>query len=281
MTRIVVADEAGACFGVERALAMVIDEARKASGTVHTLGPLIHNPVVVSELAAQGVGVVSDPEEAEAGSTLFMRTHGVPPAVEERARALGLKVIDATCPFVKKVHVAIERLAREGYQVMVVGEAGHPEVEGTVGHAPGALVVGSANDLEGVRIARRVGLVVQTTLAKKTLREVVDALVCRCEELRVINTICDATSKRQGAAEALAREADVMVVVGGKNSANTTHLADICSAVCAKTYHIELPDELDASWFTHAELVGITAGASTPASHIDAVRERIEALLER
>lgn len=279
MTRIVVANEAGACFGVERALAMVIDEAHDARGPVHTLGPLIHNPVVVAELAAQGVGVVSEPEAAEAGSTLFMRTHGVPPVVEERARELGLTVVDATCPFVKKVHVAVERLVREGYQVMVVGETGHPEVEGTVGHAPGALVVGSASDVESLQVSRRVGLVVQTTLALKTLREVVDALVGRCEELRVINTICDATSKRQSAAQALAREADVMVVVGGRNSANTTHLADICSTACICTHHIETPDELDASWFREAELVGITAGASTPASHIDAVRECIESLV--
>ena len=279
MSRIVVAREAGACFGVERALGMVRNAASAATVPVHTLGPLIHNPSVVSELVANGVSVVDDPSEASAGDILFMRTHGVTPQMESRARELGLQVLDATCPFVKKVHAAAERLEREGYQVMVVGEAGHPEVEGTVGHAPGALVVGRAADLDGVSIARRVGLVVQTTLAQSTLREVVAALVGRCEELRVMDTICDATSKRQEAAAELAKEADVMVVVGGRNSANTTHLAQICSASCERTHHIELPEELDGSWFAGAQLIGITAGASTPAEQIEEVRERVEQLL--
>lgn len=279
MARVVVAQEAGACFGVERALGMVMDLAGQEASCVQTLGPLIHNPLVVADLQSRGVGVVSSPEQAIAGSTLVMRTHGVPPKVEQQARELGLHVVDATCPFVKKVHKAAERLAREGYQVVVVGEKGHPEVEGTVGHAPDALVVGSPAELDACQIARRVGVVVQTTLAQQTLRDVVAALVGRCEELRVIDTICDATSKRQEAATELARQANVMVVVGGRNSANTTHLVQICAEHCAATHHVECADELDSTWFEGAELVGITAGASTPASHIDAVRRRIEELL--
>lgn len=279
MARVVVAQEAGACFGVERALHMVTDLAKDENGRVQTLGPLIHNPLVVEELRDKGVGVVADPASAAPGSTLVMRTHGVPPEVEQQARELGLVVVDATCPYVKKVHVAAERLARKGYQVIVVGEKGHPEVEGTVGHAPKALVIGSPAELEGCQIARRVGVVVQTTLAQQTLRDVVAALVGRCEELRVIDTICDATSKRQEAAAELAEQADVMVVIGGRNSANTTHLVQICAAHCEATHHIESADELDPAWLDGADLVGITAGASTPASHIDAVRQRIEALL--
>ena len=279
MTRVVVAEEAGACFGVERALRMVCERARDASVPVHTLGPLIHNPLVVAELQGEGVDVVNDPVEAKPGDVLFMRTHGVTPETERRARDCGLEVVDATCPFVKKVHRAVERLASEGYQVIVVGEKGHPEVEGTLGHDPGAMVVGCPADLDGLSLGRRVGLVVQTTLAVQTLREVVDALVGRCEELRLIDTICDATSKRQAAAAALATEADVMVVVGGKNSANTTHLADICAGHCARTYHVESADELDAAMFAGTELVGITAGASTPATHIEMARKRIEQLV--
>lgn len=278
MARVVVAREAGACFGVERALGMVQAAAATSDRPVHTLGPLIHNPSVVQELAEQGVGVVSEPEEAAAGDVLFLRTHGVTPLVEQRARAANLDVRDATCPFVKKVHVEVERLALEGYQVLVVGEKGHPEVEGTVGHAPKALVVCSAKDVESIDVERRVGLVVQTTLAQATLREVVAALVGRCGELRLIDTICDATSKRQEAASELAGKADVMVVIGGKNSANTTHLSQICAARCARTHHIEAPEELDPAWFQDAGLVGITAGASTPASQIEAVRMCIEAM---
>lgn len=279
MVRVVVAEEAGACFGVERALEMVRAHAAKATDPVYTLGPLIHNPTVVSDLEEQGVGAVQRPADVDAPATLFMRTHGVAPSVEEEAREHGLEVRDATCPFVKKVHVAARRLAGEGYTVIMVGEAGHPEVEGTVGHAPGALVVGGPADLEGVELGRKVGLVVQTTLAEQTLVEVTGALVGRCDELLVINTICDATSKRQHAAAELAQRVDVMVVVGGYNSANTTHLADICAAYCAQTHHIERADELDGAWFDGAELVGITAGASTPASQIEAVRTCIERLL--
>lgn len=279
MACVEVALDAGACFGVERALRMVSEQARQAAGPVGTLGPLIHNPVVVAELKSQGVDVIDSPAQVESGSTLFMRTHGVAPAVEDEARARGAHVLDATCPFVKKVHVAAQRLAREGYTVFVVGEDGHPEVEGTVGHAPGAKVVGSAADVNEAEVPRRVGLVVQTTLAVQTLREVVAAFVGRCEELRVINTICDATSRRQTAAAELARRADVMVVIGGRNSANTTHLADICRQSCARTHHIERPEELCAEWFENVELVGVTAGASTPQAHIEAVCTGIQSLL--
>lgn len=276
--RIEVAREAGACFGVERALKMALEAAGEATGPVHTLGPLIHNPVVVRELEAQGVSVVAREDEASPGSTLLLRTHGVTPEVERSAREAGARVIDATCPYVKKCHKAAERLAHEGYQVIIVGEHGHPEVEGTHGHAPEALVVESPEELEGVDLGRRVGLVVQTTQTEALLREVVAALVGRIEELRLIDTICAATSERQAAARELAGRADVMVVIGGRNSANTAHLADICRERCPKTHHVETVDELEAAWFAGAELVGVTAGASTPQAHIDEVRSALEAM---
>ena len=157
-----VASEAGACYGVERALQMVEAAADERAGAVRTLGPLIHNPRVVAGLAERGVDAVGSPEEA-AGGTLLLRTHGTVPEEEERARRLCARVLDATCPFVKKVHQAAERLSREGYQVVVVGEAGHPEVEATLPHAPGAVVVGSAEEAAALPHARKVGVVVQTT----------------------------------------------------------------------------------------------------------------------
>lgn len=258
----------------------MVRELAQTDAVVHTLGPLIHNPSVVRELGEAGVGMLDEPEQAAAGSTLVLRTHGVTPDVERRAEACGLVVADATCPFVKKVHKAAEQLAAEGYNVLVVGEKGHPEVEGTLGHAAGAQVVGSAADVEAVQVGRKVGLVVQTTLAEQVLREVVAALVGRCEELRVIDTICDATSKRQEAAADLADRADVMIVLGGKNSANTTHLYDICAKRCERTHHIESVDDLDASWLTDAELVGITAGASTPANQIERLRVGITSMVQ-
>ena len=263
-----VAAEAGACYGVARALHMVEAAADERSGAVHTLGPLIHNPRVVSGLAARGVDAVSSPDEA-AGDTLLLRTHGTVPEEEARARELCSRVLDATCPFVKKVHQAAERLSRE------VGEAGHPEVEATLPHAPGAVVVGSAEEAAALPHARKVGVVVQTTARRVLLAEVVEALLGVAEEVRVINTICEATSGHQAAADALAREADVMVVIGGRNSANTTRLAEISAASCPRTHHVEGDDELRPEWFEGASLIGITAGASTPASQIEAVRAEI------
>ena len=277
MARIVIADQAGACYGVERALELVSKAADEATGAVHTLGPLIHNPKVVAELEARGVTVVEGVDQ-DPGSTLVIRSHGVAPEVIDEARGRGLVIVDATCPYVKKAHHAAARLLSGGYQVLVVGEAGHPEVEGTIGHAPGALVVESPIDLDGIELARRVGVVVQTTQSAELLRDVVDVLLARVEELCVVNTICEATSERQRAADELSGTADVMVVIGGRNSANTTRLAEICSRGCASTHHVEGPDELEASWFEGADTIGVTAGASTPSSQIEEVVDAIRAL---
>ena len=278
MPEIAVASEAGACYGVERALQMVEAAASESSVAVRTLGPLIHNPRVVSELAEKGVTVVDSPEQA-AGDALLLRTHGVTPDEEGRARRLCARVLDATCPFVKKVHLAAERLSADGYQVVVVGEAGHPEVEATLPHAPGAVVVGSADEARALPHVRKIGVVVQTTARRALLAEVVSELLGIAEEVRVVNTICEATSGHQAAADELAAKADVMVVIGGRNSANTTRLAEISAARCPRTHHIEGADELEAAWFEGAALIGITAGASTPASQIEAVRERIGELV--
>lgn len=278
MATIRIASEAGACYGVERALEMVRKAAEESQVPVHTLGPLIHNPRVVADLEARGVTVVSSPEES-AGDTLLLRTHGVTPDEEARARELCHEVLDATCPFVKKVHLAARRLYEDGYQVVVVGEAGHPEVEATLPHAPGAVVIGSADEAEALPEAKKIGVVVQTTQSRANLAEVVGALLGRAEEVRVVNTICDATSGHQGACAELAHEADAMVVIGGRISANTKRLAEISASICPNTHHIEGADELRAEWFRGCETIGITAGASTPASQIEAVRSAIAALV--
>lgn len=273
-----IASEAGACYGVERALRMVENAAKTSPVPVHTLGPLIHNPRVVADLGLKGVTVVDSPEES-AGDTLLLRTHGVTPNEERRARKLCHDVLDATCPFVKKVHLAASRLYREGYQVVVVGEAGHPEVEATLPHAPGAVVVGDASEVADLPACKKIGVVVQTTQSRSNLERVVSALLGRAEEVRVVNTICDATSGHQGACAELAARADVMIVIGGRISANTKRLTEIAAELCPRTYHIEGADELDPSWLDGAGLIGITAGASTPASQIDAVRSAIEAAI--
>ena len=268
-----IAAHAGTCYGVQRALDMALAAAPQAEECtqVHTLGPLIHNPIVVRELAEAGVGLADTLDDAASG-TVIIRAHGVVPQVIDAARKRGLNVVDATCPYVKKVHVAAERLVREGYRVVVVGEPGHPEVEGILGHA--------GNDAQVVSCALKVkvGLVVQTTQTAQNLAEVVAAITPRVQELRVINTICAATSERQQAAATLANRCDCMVVVGGKNSGNTRRLAQICTDACEHTHHIEEASELQASWFTDAHHIGITAGASTPQEHIERAVERIKEL---
>lgn len=281
MAQIIVADRAGACYGVERALNLTLEQADKDAGPVHTLGPLIHNPLVVEDLEARGVRVADTPADAGEG-LLIIRAHGTTPEVIADAEARGLTVLDATCPYVKKVHVAAKKLVDAGYDVLVVGEAGHPEVEGILGHAGHARVVGSVDDVralvEAGALKQKVGVVVQTTQTLALLQAVVAELLSRAQEVRVVNTICAATQERQQAAAELAAQVDAMVVIGGKNSGNTRRLFEICSARCARTRHIESADELDAAWFNGAGKIGITAGASTPQAHIDAVVARLRAL---
>lgn len=279
MAEVLIARHAGACYGVERALRMV-EECSVDRPRVHTLGPLIHNPLVVERLAARGVTPVSSVEGLEEGTTVVIRSHGVAPQVVERARALGLDVVDATCPHVKKAHDGAAELAREGYQVVVVGEAGHPEVEGILARAgEGALVAAAPSDLDRARLGKRVGVVVQTTQSQGLLAEVVGALLPRVRELRVVNTVCAATVRRQEAARELAGDVDAMVVVGGKNSGNTRRLAEVCCLRCPVTHHIEEPCELRREWFAGARRVGVTAGASTPADQVEAVVAALGLLL--
>lgn len=275
-----VARYAGVCYGVERALGMAEKAAGEARKPVNTLGPLIHNPLVVNDLERIGVGTASNVSEVEEG-TLIIRAHGVVPSVVEDARTRGLDVLDATCPYVKKVHNAAERLVREGYQLIVVGESGHPEVEGIMGHAgDDAHVVSVPGDLDAIDLSRKVGVVVQTTQTPGALADVVAELSKRTMDLRVINTICSATQERQDSAAELARRVDAMIVVGGKNSGNTRRLAEICTAACPKTHHIEDASEIEAAWFDGVSHIGVTAGASTPASHIERALVRMRSLLE-
>ena len=275
-----IAAHAGTCYGVQRALDMALAAAPQAGecAQVHTLGPLIHNPIVVRELAEAGVGLAT-PWADTVWATVIIRPPGVVPQLSDALRGRAFPGSDAPCPYVKKVHVAAERLVREGYRVIVVGEPGHPEVEGILGHAgDDAQVVSCAADADALTLTGKVGLVVQTTQTAQNLAEVVASITPRVQELRVINTICAATSERQQAAASLANRCDCMVVVGGKNSGNTRRLAQICADVCEHTHHIEEASELEAAWFADARHIGITAGASTPQEHIERAVARIKEL---
>lgn len=275
--RVEVARYAGVCYGVERALKLA-EEAARGGTSVHTLGPLIHNPQAVQALHAKGVEVAGCLEDVD-GGTLVIRSHGVDPAIIAEARDRGFDVVDATCPHVSKAHDAAESLTRDGYAVVIIGEADHPEVEGIMAHAGGeAIVVEGAAELPETLPSRRVGVVVQTTQSESRLAEVVAALAPRVRELRVHNTICSSTGKRQQSAAELAASVDVVVVVGGHNSGNTTRLVEIGRSVNPRTHHVETADDIDTAWFTGAESVGVTAGASTPDEQMQGVIRAIEAI---
>lgn len=278
--KVLKAEHAGACYGVQRALDLAYKAAGE-EGAVCTLGPLIHNPQVVDELAESGVVEASDVDDVVSG-TVVIRSHGVVPEVYERAAKKGLRVVDATCPHVARAQKAAANLAREGRFVVVVGEAGHPEVEGICAHGRAAggevLAVVRPEELpeDLPSSGRPVGVVVQTTQSREAFDAVVRALESMGVDLKVKDTVCTATRKRQEAAAALADRVDAFVVIGGRNSSNTTRLFEICKALCDRSFHIERADELDPAWFDGCSTVGVTAGASTPESQIDAVVRRLE-----
>jgi 4-hydroxy-3-methylbut-2-enyl diphosphate reductase len=275
MMEVRIARHAGVCYGVERALKLAQQAAEDAT-VVHSFGPLIHNPQAVATLQEQGVQVAETIDEVGEG-TLIIRSHGVAPEVIEAANKHGLTVVDATCPHVSKAQESAEKLAADGYLVVIVGEADHPEVSAIRARAgEGVIVVQDVDELPPRLGKKMVGVVVQTTQMVDVLEQVVKVLLPRVSELRICNTICDATSKRQAAAADLAAEVDVMVVVGGHNSGNTTRLTQICRQVNEDTHHVETPEELDANWFVGAGIVGVTAGASTPGAQMAGVIERIE-----
>lgn len=278
--RVVRAAYAGACYGVQRALDLAL-KAVEDGGRAYTLGPLIHNPQVVAQLAERGVRAVDGVEDVAGAGTVVIRSHGVTPAVKRSVAACGLPLVDATCPHVARAQRAAADLAEQGRHVVVVGEAGHPEVEGLVACAREAgapvSVVAGPDDLPDT-LDGPVGVVVQTTQTREVLDAVVAALEQRGVQLLVKNTICFATRQRQEAAAALADEVDAIVVIGGRNSSNTSRLADICAAACPRTHHIESPDEIDPAWLAGCAVVGVTAGASTPEEQIEAVATLLEAL---
>lgn len=274
---ILLARQAGFCFGVERATQMAF-KAAENGGETYTLGPIIHSPQVVQKLEGLGVKVRNSLDGLDHG-TVIIRSHGVSAKEMEEAEGRGLSVVDATCPFVKKAQNHVKTLSAEGYTVIVVGDADHPEVEGIVSYATGRVfVVSSAEAAAELPKMANVGMVAQTTQSFETLEGVVSVCLKKASELRIFNTICDATAVRQEEAKRLAAKVDCMIVVGGFNSGNTRRLAEICAELQENTHHIETADEIDPAWFEKVEKVGVTAGASTPKWVIDAVMERIFSL---
>ena len=276
--KVYVVKEAGFCFGVKRAIRLASNAAKSKAGKAYTLGPLIHNPQVVEDLEKKGVRAVKDIRKNRKG-TLIIRSHGVHPQILKRIRTKGIKVVDATCPFVKKAQRMAGLLHDQGYQVAVVGEAHHPEVQGIVGYAGDSAMVINHNRMKrNFPRFRKLGVIAQTTLSIDAFKQVIGRLIECTEELKICNTICDATARTQKATLKLAGKVDMMIVVGGHNSANTTRLAKLCKHLGTSTRHVETAGELRKVWFEGKESVGITSGTSTPDWLIKQVVERIKSL---
>lgn len=250
----------GFCYGVKRAIKIAEEHA---DGKSCTLGPIIHNPQMVERLRLKGIGTVEDLTAMEEG-TIIIRSHGVGPQVYEEAKARGLKVVDATCPHVKKAQLSAKELSEDGRRVVIVGEKNHPEVKSIFEWSNNrAVILETEADAKNFPPCPKLGIVSQTTVSGDNFVRIVTHLLEKSHDIRILRTICTATDQRQSAARELASKVDVMLVIGGRNSANTTRLAQLCEKKCT-TYHIETAEELSPEWLENADKVGITAGASTP-----------------
>jgi 4-hydroxy-3-methylbut-2-enyl diphosphate reductase len=280
--RIEKADRTGFCFGVKRAISGLEKVARERGG-VETLGAVVHNRRVLQRLAGKGVRVVDNIEDIS-GEVVVTSSHGVSPDLDERIRARNIEVISTTCPFVRRAQMAARRLAEAGFFVIVYGNADHPEVRGILGWAKGrglaTLEPGAIAALDPM--PRRLGVLSQTTQVPADFtafaKQIIGVALARDSEIRVIDTICHDIRERQAAALELARRADLMLVVGGRSSANTNRLAELCSGV-TETHLIEMAEEIQPGWLKGKELIGVTAGASTAEPDVDEVIARLERLI--
>ncbi|MDD3652791.1 MAG: bifunctional 4-hydroxy-3-methylbut-2-enyl diphosphate reductase/30S ribosomal protein S1 [Desulfotomaculaceae bacterium] len=271
-----VAKKAGFCFGVNRAIELTRAAVLERAGPVYTIGPLIHNSQVMACLSKLGVKEVTDLAEAEDGGNLVIRSHGVGPEIVEAAEARGLKIVDATCPFVRKAQVLARDLTAGGFQVVVFGDKDHPEVRGIKSWSGNkAIIVSSPAEAGLIDKSKKIGLMVQTTQSPTSFKAIIEAIERTGAEFKIFNTICNATVERQQAALDLARQVEVMIVAGGANSANTRKLAGVCRASGTTTYHVETASDLDPAWFGGVKVAGLTAGASTPDWIIEEVKRRM------
>ncbi|MBE2984746.1 4-hydroxy-3-methylbut-2-enyl diphosphate reductase [Campylobacter sp. RM9344] len=271
--KIELASSYGFCFGVKRAIKIA-----ESAGNAATIGPLIHNNEEINRLAINfnvktlnGINELSDERKA------IIRTHGITKDDLAKLKQSSIDVIDATCPFVTKPQQICERMSEEGYDIVIFGDENHPEVKGVKSYSYGRVfVVLEENELDDIKLKQKVAVVSQTTRKVEKFMQIVNYLMLRVKEVRVFNTICNATFENQEAAKELSKRADIMIIIGGKNSSNTKQLYLISKNFCKDSYLIESEDEIDKEWFKNKELCGISAGASTPDWIIQKVVNKIE-----
>lgn len=273
MLKIKVASSYGFCFGVKRAI-KIAENARDAS----TIGPLIHNNEEIIRLKENfNVKTIENIDELSDEKKAIIRTHGITKNDLERLKQSGINIVDATCPFVTKPQQICEKMSNEGYDIVIFGDENHPEVKGVKSYANGQVyVILEESELDDIKLSQRVAVVSQTTRKVEKFMQIVNYLMLRSKEVRVFNTICNATFENQKAVQELAKSADVMVIIGGKNSSNTKQLYLIAKNFCKDSYLIENESELNKEWFLDKDLCGISAGASTPDWIIQRVIDRIE-----
>lgn len=271
------ASHLGMCFGVRDAIELAHSHAD--AGPLTILGDLVHNPTVLSGLSAKGVAIAQDLAAVKT-ATVMVTAHGTSERALARTRALGLKVVEATCPLVSVAHRAVMTLAREGYHVVIVGQRDHVEVRGLTGDLDAFDVVLDEADVEALDPHPRIGVAAQTTQSVEKVRSVVTAIRARfpASEVRFADTVCKPTKQRQSAAVEIARQADVVIVVGGRSSNNTRELVKTCGRYCARVHHVQTDADLQPHWLDDAKVVGLTAGTSTPDEVIDRVEARLQAI---
>ena len=279
MREVTTAKSAGFCFGVKRAVDMVYDEAKKGE-RVYTLGPIIHNQQVVEDLEKKGVKVIDSVNDINNGydATVIIRSHGVPEKVIKALREKNVNIVDATCPFVLKIHKIVKEASQNGKTIIIIGSDNHPEVEGIKGWCVNEpVVLESVEEAENYTVdgAKKLCVVSQTTFNYKKFKDIVDILSKKSYDIDVMNTICNATEERQTEAGTIARQSDAMLVIGGKHSSNTQKLYEICRKECENTYFIQTLDDLDWKQLQSFRSVGITAGASTPNNIIKEVQSYV------
>lgn len=277
MIKIKLAKHAGFCFGVKRAVNLALKTAAEnKTKKISTLGPLIHNPQVTQELAGQGIIDVSKPQKVRSGIVIVC-SHGMHPVVLSQLKKKRVSIVDATCPFVRKIESTVKKLKRENYTIVIVGDREHPEVKAIAGYAgKKAILIENIGDVRKLPVFKKIGVVAQTTQSVEKYENICRALADKTARMKVFNTICDATQKRQEEAVKLAREVEKMIVIGGYDSANTKRLAKLCRELGRPTEHIEQAKDLGREFLKQANSVGVLAGASTPDWIIHDVIARIK-----
>ena len=277
---VIVARTAGFCFGVERAVNQVYDQIKHGSGPIYTLGPIIHNEEVVRDLEEKGVKVLNSENEISAltEGTVIIRSHGVGKHIYDMLKAQGVQIVDATCPFVKKIHRIVQEQNLQGRRVIIIGDETHPEVEGIKGWGDArTMVVKNEEQMEKLPsfTGEKLCIVSQTTFNYNKFKDLVEKFEKKGYDILVLNTICNATQERQVEAERIASQVDAMIVIGGKNSSNTRKLYEICQKECKDTHYIQTLDDLNPESVNSVRSVGITAGASTPKKIIEEVHTNV------